>query len=67
MGMYEDEFYEIYDTIERHGLRKEYDTQMTKMQSQDKHKYKEMKARMRYACDKVINKSKKNKLCKTKK
>ena len=55
MGMYEDEFYEIYDKIERYGLRKEYDMQMTKMQSQDKHKYKEMKDRMRYACDKVIS------------
>ena len=60
MGHYEDDFYEIYNIIERHGLRKEYDTQMTKMQSQDKHKYKEMKDRMRYACDKVVklNKSK---------
>jgi hypothetical protein len=60
MGHYEDDFYEIYNIIERNGLRKEYEMQMTKMQSQDKHKYKEMKDRMRYACDKVVklNKSK---------
>ena len=31
MGMYEDEFYEIYDKIERYGLRKECDMHVTKL------------------------------------
>tara|TARA_R110000823_G_scaffold106218_3_gene224741 strand:- start:752 stop:943 length:192 start_codon:yes stop_codon:yes gene_type:complete len=61
MGMYEDEFHEIYDTIERNGLRKEYDTQMQKMNTQGKHKHKEIKDQMRYACDKVVNKLKEDK------
>jgi len=54
MGMYEDDFYEIYNIIERHGLRKEYNIQMQKMNSQDKHKHKEIKDQMRYACEKVV-------------
>jgi len=61
MGHYEDAFYEIYDKIERLGLRKEYDEQIQKMLSQDKHKFKEIKDRMQYACDKVV-KLKKSKL-----
>ena len=58
MGHYEDEFYEIYKTIEDYGLRKEYYRQMELMKSQDKHKYKETKDRMRYACNKVVSKFK---------
>ena len=54
MGHYEDEFIEIYNAIENHGLRKEYDTQIEKMRAQDKHKYKDAKEYMRYACDKVV-------------
>ena len=54
MGHYEDEFMEIYKTIESRGLRKEYNAQMEKMRAQDKHKYKETKDCMRYACDKVV-------------
>lgn len=61
MGHYEDEFYEIYDKIERHGLRKEYNEQIEKMRLQDKHKFKETKDRMQYACNKVVNLNK-NKL-----
>tara|TARA_R110002167_G_scaffold360580_1_gene578294 strand:- start:890 stop:1075 length:186 start_codon:yes stop_codon:yes gene_type:complete len=61
MGHYEDEFYEIYDKIEQLGLRKEYNVQMQKMLSQDKHRFKETKDRMRYACNKVVNLNK-NKL-----
>jgi len=61
MGHYEDEFYEIYDKIEQLGIRKEYNKQMQKMMSQDKHRFKETKDRMRYAFDKVV-KLKKSKL-----
>ena len=62
MGMYEDEFYEIYDKIESYGLRKEYDNQIKLMKTQSKHKYKETKERMRYACDTVISKVKNKKI-----
>ena len=60
MGHYEDDFYEIYNIIERHGLRKEYDVLMQKMNSQDKYKHMEIKDQMWYACNKVVklNKSK---------
>ena len=54
MGHYEDTFYEVYETINKHGLRKEYDEQIQKMTTQDKHRYKEVKDRMEYACKKVV-------------
>ena len=61
MGMYEDSFYEVYNTIERYGLRSEYDAQMEKMNTQRKWKHHEIKDKMQYACNKVvhIHKSKK--------
>ena len=58
MGMYEDSFYEVYDTIERHGLREEYEAQMKKMNTQAKWKHKDTKDRMEYACSKVVSLSK---------
>ena len=54
MGHSEDEFYEIYEKISKKGLQAEYDQQMKKMRTQSHHKHKEIKDRMRYACDKVI-------------
>jgi len=59
MGMYEDSFYEVFNKIESLGLREEYDTQMKKMQQQDKHKWLDTKSRMQYCCDKVVERSKK--------
>ena len=36
----EDTMYEIYNEVERLGLRKKFDKQLKKMRTQDKHKYK---------------------------
>jgi hypothetical protein len=55
MGMYEDSFYEVYNTIEQHGLRTEYEAQMEKMNTQAKWKHIEIKDKMQYACNKVVN------------
>jgi len=61
MGMYEDCFFEIYQEVESHGLRDEYNKQIEKMRFQEHHKHSDTKTRMRYACDKVIAlKTKKN-------
>ena len=37
MGHYEDFWYEITESIEREGLKKEFDAQLKKMNNQDKH------------------------------
>ena len=55
MGHYEDTFYEVYETINKYGLQKEYSKQRNKMDTQDKHRYKEVKDLMEYACNKVVN------------
>lgn len=55
MGMYEDLFYEVYNTIERYGLRSEYEAQMKKMNTQRKWKHQETRDKMQYACMKVVN------------
>ncbi len=39
MGHYEDLFWEITESINKKGLRKEFDAQLSKMSSQDKHRY----------------------------
>ena len=59
MGHYEDFWYEITESIEKSGLRKEFDAQLTKMRHQDKHRYKEVKDRWQYAYNKVTKLSKK--------
>ena len=53
MGHYEDLFYDITESINNKGLKKEFDAQLEKMQYQDKHKYKEVRDRWQYAHDKV--------------
>ena len=61
MGHWEDLWYEIHDSIEREGLRKEFNAQLKKMNQQDKHKHKDTRERWNYAKMKVItNKEKKN-------
>lgn len=52
---YEDLWWEIHYAIESAGLQKEFDAQLTKMRSQDKHKFKDTRARWQYASTKVIN------------
>tara|TARA_X000001382_G_scaffold112256_1_gene89454 strand:- start:838 stop:1020 length:183 start_codon:yes stop_codon:yes gene_type:complete len=59
MGHYEDFWYEITESIEKSGLKKEFDAQLTKMRHQDKHRYKEVKDRWQYAYNKVTKLSKK--------
>jgi hypothetical protein len=55
MGHYEDLWYEIHDDIKKRGLNKEFDAQLEKMRSQDKHKHKEVRDRWSYAHSKVVN------------
>tara|TARA_R110000744_G_scaffold277387_2_gene389788 strand:+ start:1484 stop:1666 length:183 start_codon:yes stop_codon:yes gene_type:complete len=60
MGHYEDLWYEITESIEREGLKKQFDKQLKKMNSQPHHKYKDTRARWEYAHQKVLEqKSKK--------
>ena len=54
MGHYEDLFYEITESINKKGLRKEFDAQLEKMSMQDKHRYKDTRDRWTYAHNKVI-------------
>tara|TARA_R110002110_G_scaffold106989_1_gene267811 strand:- start:100 stop:306 length:207 start_codon:yes stop_codon:yes gene_type:complete len=55
MGHYEDFWYEITNDINDKGLKKEFDAQLEKMVNQDKHQYKDSRARWSYAHTKVIN------------
>ena len=59
MGHYEDFWWEITESIDKLGLKKEFDAQLNKMRSQDKHKYKESRSRWEYAYNKVTKLSKK--------
>ena len=54
MGHYDDFWWEITESIEKHGVRKEFDKQLEKMRGQDKHKYTETRARWEYAYQKVL-------------
>jgi|TARA_E500000331_G_C17054611_1_gene625525 hypothetical protein len=59
MGHYEDLWYDITESINRLGLKKEFDAQLEKMSHQDKHKYKDTRDRWTYAHNKVTNKKRK--------
>ena len=59
MGHYEDFWWEITESIDKKGLKKEFNAQLEKMRYQDKHKYKESRARWEYAYNKVTKLSKK--------
>tara|TARA_R100001594_G_scaffold22856_1_gene44395 strand:+ start:478 stop:672 length:195 start_codon:yes stop_codon:yes gene_type:complete len=61
MGHWEDMFYEITESINEKGLKKEFEAQLEKMRHQDKHKYRETRDRWRYAHDKVLKKLQENK------
>jgi len=54
MGHYEDLWYEIHNDINNRGLNKEFEAQLKKMRSQDKHRYKEVRDRWSYAHSKVV-------------
>tara|TARA_R110001592_G_scaffold71107_3_gene217629 strand:- start:15242 stop:15424 length:183 start_codon:yes stop_codon:yes gene_type:complete len=54
MGQYEDLYYDISESIDKKGLRKEFQAQLEKMRNQDKHKYKEVRDKWSYAYEKVL-------------
>jgi len=58
---YEDFWWETHHAIKSAGLQKEFDEQLQKMRNQDRHKYKDTRARWEYACSKVIKMNGKNK------
>tara|TARA_R110001592_G_scaffold125323_1_gene335184 strand:+ start:1652 stop:1825 length:174 start_codon:yes stop_codon:yes gene_type:complete len=49
----EDTMYEIYTKLEKIKLRPEFDKQLKKMESQAKHKWKDMCERWEYAYNKI--------------
>ena len=53
MGHYEDLFYIILDDVNSKGIKKEFDAQLEKMNSQDKHRYRDTRDRWSYAHEKV--------------
>jgi len=53
MGHYEDLFYLILDDVNSKGIKKEFDAQLEKMNSQDKHRYRDTRDRWSYAHEKV--------------
>ena len=59
MGHYEDFWYDITESIKKSGLKKEFDQQLSKMDGQDKHRYKDTRDRWQYAFEKVSKLSKK--------
>ena len=51
----EDTLWFIYEEIEKKGLRKKFDKQIKKMETQEKHRYKDTKEIWEYALAKVKN------------
>jgi hypothetical protein len=56
MGHWEDFWYETHQTLTDLGLQKDFDKQLKKMHTQDKHKYKDTRTRWEYALTKVLDK-----------
>ena len=51
---WEDLWWEISSSIKEKGLQKEFDAQLEKMNSQDKHRFKDTRSSWEYAYSKVI-------------
>ena len=51
----EDTLWFIYEEVEKKGLRRKFDKQVKKMETQEKHKYKDPKQIWEYALNKVKN------------
>ena len=64
MGHYEDFWWDVTTDIQDKGLKKEFDAQLEKMSSQDKHRYKDSRERWSYAHIKVLKLSEKIKAIK---
>jgi hypothetical protein len=60
MGQYEDLFYEIYDEVTNNNLNEEFNMQLSKMEFQDKHKYKSVKEKWEYALSRIKEDIQKN-------
>ena len=60
MGQYEDLFYEIYDEVTNNNLNEEFNIQLSKMEFQDKHKYKSVKEKWEYALSRIKEDIQKN-------
>ena len=56
MGHYEDFWWETSAEIKKRGLQKEFEAQLEKMCTQDKHRFKESRTKWEYAYSKVIKK-----------
>jgi len=54
MGHYEDLWYEIHESIEREGLRKQFNAQLKKMDEQAEHRHKDTREKWSYAHGKVL-------------
>jgi uncharacterized protein (UPF0335 family) len=53
MGQYEDGFWEIYQEVEKKGLREKFNKQIKKMHKQPKHDHKEPIEYWKYALERV--------------
>ena len=54
MGNYEDLFWEVEVKLTELGLKSEFNRQLSKMKTQEKHKHKSFKDKYEYAFEKVI-------------
>ncbi len=45
----EDTLFEVYDEVQKSGLREDFDKQIKKMSGQDKHRYKTIAEKWEYA------------------
>ena len=53
MGQYENLYYEISVKIKELNLKEEFNNQLTKMNNQEKHKYKPFREKYEYAFERV--------------
>jgi hypothetical protein len=58
MGHWEDFWWNITEDINKKGLKKEFHAQLTKMDGQSKHQYKDTRSKWDYAYNKVIKQGK---------
>ena len=50
---WEDFWWDTYYEVKKLGIKEEFDAQLKKMDTQDKHRYKDSRARWEYALNKV--------------
>jgi len=58
MGHWEDFWWDTTKELEELGLKKQFNKQLKKMDTQRKHKYKDTRARWEYAFNKVLKQKK---------